>query len=92
MASTSSNGKLIASALLAAFIGGCWMGMGSESAGEAYCVVTTASAAARPGYAAGQLVERSTFDCQPGEPQVCGRFSPGTGDDRRFESDRCPDD
>lgn len=92
MASASSNGRLIGVAGLAAFIAGCWVGMGSESAGDPYCVVTSASAASRPGYAPGQLVERSTLDCQPGEPEVCGTWEPETGDDRRFESDRCPDD
>jgi hypothetical protein len=92
MASASSNTRLIGVAGIAAFIAGCWVGMGSESTGASYCVVTSASAAARPGYAPGQLVEKSTLDCQPGEPEVCGTWEPETGDDRSFESDRCPDD
>jgi len=93
MASASTNGKLVGVAAIAAFIAGCWMGMGSgSSGGDVYCVVTSASAAGRPGYAPGQLVERETLECQPGEPQVCGHFTPETGDDREFESDTCPDD
>lgn len=79
---------------IAAFIAGCWMGMGSESAGDPYCVVTAASLAQRPGAVAGQIVEQQPADegCRPGEVQVCGRFEPATGDDRRFSSDACPDD
>ena len=92
MASAASNGRLIAVAGIAAFIAGCWMGMGSESAGERYCVVTAASAAGRPGFAPGQLVEPEASDCQPGETEVCGSFEPASGDERRFVSDRCPDD
>lgn len=86
------SARLIGVAAVAGFMGGCWIGMGSESAGESYCVVTGSSAATRPGYVAGQLVEKSTLDCQPGEPEVCGRWDPETGEGRRFESDRCPDD
>jgi hypothetical protein len=92
MASTSSNGRLIAVAGVTAFIAGCWMGMGSESSGDPYCVVTGASAAGRPGFSPGQLVEASSSDCQPGEPEVCGTYEPETGDERHFVSDRCPDD
>jgi len=86
------NTRLIGVAAIAAFIGGCWVGMGSESAGDTYCVVTGSSAASRPGYLPGQLVEESTSECQPGEPTVCGTWDPETGDDRHFESDRCPDE
>jgi hypothetical protein len=93
MATASSNGRLIAVAGIGAFIAGCWMGMGSESAGDPYCVVTSASAAGRPGFAPGQLVEATGPDgCQPGEPLVCGRYEPETGDERTFVSDTCPDD
>lgn len=88
----NSNGRLVAVAGLAAFMAGCWMGMGTSSAGDPYCVVTTASAAGRAGFVPGQLVERTTGSCQSGEPLVCGRFEPETGDERRFVSDRCPDD
>jgi hypothetical protein len=55
--------------------------------------VTSASAAARAGFAPGQLVEATGPDtCQPGEPLVCGRYEPETGDERTFVSDTCPDD
>ena len=91
MASASSNGRLIGVAGLVAFIAGCWMGMGSESDGDPYCVVTSASAASRPGFAPGQLVDQTGTGCQPGEPEVCGRWEPESGDDRSFESDTCPD-
>jgi hypothetical protein len=89
MAKGLRNGRLIGVAGVTAFIAGCWVGMDSESAGDAYCVVTAASAGARPGHAAGQLVERSAPGCEPGEPVVCGRFEPEIGEDRRFESARC---
>jgi hypothetical protein len=92
MASAASNGRLIAVTGIAAFIAGCWVGMGSESEGDAYCVVTGASAAGRPGFAPGQLVDQTADGCQPGETEVCGTFEPETGDDRRFVPDRCPDD
>ena len=91
MVKAPANTRLIGVAAIAAFIAGCWMGMGSESEGDAYCVVTGSSAASRPGYVAGQLVDKSTLECLPGEPQVCGRWEPATGDDRHFASDRCPD-
>ena len=92
MASASSNGRLIGVAGLAAFVAGCWIGMGSESAGDPYCVVTSASASSRPGYVSGQVVPQTGIGCQPGEPVVCGRYEPETGDDRTFVSDACPDD
>jgi hypothetical protein len=92
MASTSGNARLVAVATIAAFIAGCWMGMGSEEGGTSYCVVTTSSAASRPGFAPGQLVEQSGDECQAGEPTVCGSFEPETGDDREFVSDECADD
>ena len=91
MAKAPGNTRLIGVAAIAAFMAGCWVGMGSESTGQAYCVVTGSSAASRPGYVAGQLVEKSTLECLPGEPQVCGEWEPETGDDRHFVSDRCPD-
>lgn len=90
-ASGSSTGRLLAVAGVGAFIAGCWVGMGSKSTGDAYCVVTGSSAASRPGYVAGQFVEKTTEECMPGEPEVCGRFEPEEGDDRRFESDECDD-
>jgi hypothetical protein len=88
----SGNARLVAVAAIAAFIAGCWMGMGSEDGGEAYCVVTIGSAPSRAGFAPGQLVERSGSECQPGEPTVCGSYEPSSGDDRRFISDECKDD
>ncbi len=93
MASASSNGRLIGVAGIAAFIAGCWVGMGSDSAGDPYCVVTSASAAQRAGFAPGQMVELTSTEsgCLPGEPEVCGRYEPESGDDRQFESDSCPD-
>lgn len=76
---------------VAAFLGGCWVGMGSESDGQAYCVVTDATAPSHPGVLPGQLVDRPAAGCLPGEQEVCGQFE-GSGEDRRFESDSCPDD
>jgi hypothetical protein len=76
---------------VAAFLGGCWVGMGSRSSGEAYCVVTDASAASHPGVRPGQLVDMPAGGCLPGEQEVCGRFE-GSGDERRFVSSGCPDD
>jgi hypothetical protein len=93
MASKAGNGaKLGVVAVIASFIGGCWVGMGTDTSGDAYCVVTTASAGSRPGFAPGQFVERTGDDCQPGEPVVCGAYEPETGDDRTFVSAKCPDD
>lgn len=93
MASRSSgNARLLVVAIIAAFIAGCWMGMGSEEGGDAYCVVTTASAPSRAGFAPGQFVERTGDECQAGEPTVCGSFEPETGDDRTFVADECADD
>ena len=93
MASRSSgNARLLVVAVIAAFIAGCWMGMGSDDGSDAYCVVTTSSAPSRAGFAPGQFVERSGADCQAGEPTVCGTFEPATGDDRQFVSDECADD
>ena len=66
--------------------------MGSDDGGDAFCVVTTASAPSRPGFAPGQFVERTGDECQAGETTVCGSFEPATGDDREFVSDECADD
>jgi hypothetical protein len=92
MASKSGVARVGVVAVIAAFIGGCWVGMGSDASGDEYCVVTVASAGSRPGFTPGQFVERSGDDCQPGEPVVCGTYEPETGDDRRFVSAECPDD
>lgn len=93
MASKSAgNARLVIVAAIAAFIAGCWMGMGSDEGSDAYCVVTAASAPARAGFSAGQFVERTGDDCQAGEPTVCGTYEPETGEDRRFVSDECADD
>jgi hypothetical protein len=91
MARSSGNARLLVVAAVAAFIAGCWMGMGSEDGGNAYCVVTTASAPSRAGFAPGQFVEQSGDECQAGEPTVCGSFEPETGDDRQFVSEECAD-
>jgi hypothetical protein len=88
MASSSSNTRLIVLAVLAAFIGGCWMGQGTQSTGDGFCVVSDATAAQHPGAAPGQLVDQPETGCLPGEAQVCGRFE-GEGDDQHFESDQC---
>ncbi len=93
MASKSGgSARLAIVAIIVAFIAGCWTGMGSETAGDAFCVVTVASAPARPGFAPGQIVERSGDQCQEGEATVCGRYEPETGEDRRFVSEECEDD
>jgi hypothetical protein len=76
---------------VAAFLGGCWVGMGSDSSGESYCVVTDASAPAHPGLAPGQLADMPAAGCLPGEQEVCGSFE-GSGEDRKFVSDTCSDD
>jgi hypothetical protein len=91
MASRTGNGKLVVVAAIAAFIAGCWTGMGTDDGSDAYCVVTVASAPERPGYVPGQIVERQGSDCAPGEPQVCGSYEPA-GDDRTFVSDECDDE
>jgi hypothetical protein len=92
MASTSGNTRLAVAATIVSFVAGCWIGMGSEAEGDAYCVVTGASAPGRPGYAPGQLapLPEGATGCQPGEPMVCGRFEPELGEERRFVSDACP--
>lgn len=90
MASRSGNTKLVLVAAVAAFIAGCWTGMGTDDGAGAYCVVSAASAPTRAGYSPGQLVERQGDDCQPGETQVCGSLE-ASGDDERFVSDECND-
>ncbi len=93
MASNSSgNARLVGVATIAAFIAGCWLGMGNDDGSDAHCVVTGASAPSRAGSSPGQIVERTGSECQPGEPTVCGTFEPSTGDDREFVSDECADD
>jgi hypothetical protein len=91
-AKSGSGARILVVAVVASFIGGCWVGMGSDSSGDAYCVVTMASAPARPGFSPGQFVERTGDGCQPGEPVVCGTYEPESGDDREFVADECPDD
>jgi len=76
---------------VAAFLGGCWVGMGSDSSGEAYCVVTNETAPSHPGVAPGQMVDMPAAGCLPGEQEVCGTFE-GSGEDRSFESASCPED
>jgi hypothetical protein len=91
MPASSNNTRLVVIAGVLAFVGGCWMGMGSDTAGEPFCVVTPASAAQHPGTAPGQLAAMPAGGCQPGEQQICGRYE-GEGDDQKFVSDKCPDD
>jgi hypothetical protein len=88
MASSASNSRLIAVAFIATFIGGCWMGMRTDSTGDAFCVVTADTAAQHPGAAPGQLTDKPESGCLPGEAEVCGRFD-GEGDDQHFQSDEC---
>ena len=66
--------------------------MGRGGWGDVYGVVTGASAPAGAGFAPGQLVPQPDegAGCQPGEPMVCGRYEPETGEDRRFVSEECP--
>ncbi|HEX5365151.1 MAG TPA: hypothetical protein VFW63_00605 [Acidimicrobiales bacterium] len=92
MASTSGNRRLVLVAVLGAFVAGCWTGMESDQGGsDPWCVVTVASAAQRPGFVPGQLVEPAGADCLGGEPRVCGTFD-RSGGDRRFVSDSCEGD
>ncbi|HET6949627.1 MAG TPA: hypothetical protein VFI47_04580 [Acidimicrobiales bacterium] len=88
---SASSGRTIAVAGIATFMAGCWVGMGAEgSTGDAYCVVTDATAWQYTDHGPGDIVDEPSGGCLPGEPEVCGRWS-GSGEEREFESDRCPD-
>lgn len=87
---SGSNGRLVIVATIAAFIAGCWAGMGSDDGSDAYCVVSVASSPQRPGFAPGQLVERDGEECVAGEAQVCGTFET-SGEADSFVSDECKD-
>jgi hypothetical protein len=89
MAATA-NGRVLAIVGVVIFMAGCLTGMRSDTSGEQYCVVTPGTAAAHPGFEPGQFVEQPEDGCLDGEHEVCGRFE-GSGDSRRFESDKCPD-
>jgi hypothetical protein len=91
MAKSSSNTRTFLIIGIAAFLGGCWVGMGSDSSGSSYCVVTDATASMHPGVAPGQLADKPATGCVPGEPEVCGSWA-GSDDERHFVSDQCPDD
>jgi hypothetical protein len=91
MATKSGNGRLVVVAAIAAFIAGCWTGMGTDDGGDAYCVVNVASAPQRPGFAPGQLVARDADGCLDGEARVCGTLET-SGEPDSFVSDQCKDD
>jgi hypothetical protein len=87
----NGNTRLVLVAGVAAFIAGCWVGMGSDTSGQPFCVVTDATAAQHPGMVSGQLAEQPASGCLPGEQEVCGRYE-GSGDEQHFVSDRCSGD
>lgn len=87
MAASANNRVLIVGGVLL-FLAGCWAGMRSESAGDAYCVVVPATAAAHPGFGPGQFVEEPESGCLAGEHRVCGSFE-GSDESRRFVSNAC---
>jgi hypothetical protein len=91
MAKSSSNTRTFLIIGIAAFLGGCWVGMGSDSSGSSYCVVNDATASMHPGVAPGQLADKPATGCVPGEQEVCGSWA-GSDDERHFVSDQCPDD
>jgi hypothetical protein len=74
------NTRLVVVAGIAAFVAGCWVGMGSDTTGQPFCVA-----------APGQLVAMPASGCAPGETKICGRFE-GEADNQAFVSDKCPDD
>ncbi len=89
MAVNASGARVWIVAGLVAFVAGCWVGMGSDTTGQPFCVVNDATAPAHPGVAPGQVVPAPAGGCLPGEQQVCGRIE-GSGDQQKFHSDRCP--
>jgi hypothetical protein len=84
------NGRLLAVGGVLAFVAGCLTGIRSDESGERFCVITTASVAAHPGYSAGQFVEAPEDGCLDTEHEVCGRFE-GSDESLRFVSETCPD-
>lgn len=90
MAAGSGSTRIFVVAGVLSFIAGCWMGQGSVTTGQPFCVVTPATAAQHPGIAPGQLTEMPSGGCAPGESKVCGRFE-GEGDQhqQQFVSDKC---
>ncbi len=88
MAINASGTRLVLVAGIGAFVAGCWVGMGSDTSGEPFCVVNDATAAQHAGTAPGQVVPAPAGGCQPGEQEVCGRVE-GEGNQQKFVSDRC---
>jgi hypothetical protein len=91
MATSSSNTRTFLIIGIAAFLGGCWVGMGTDDSGQSYCVVTDQTASMHPGVAPGQLADKPATGCVPGEQTVCGSWE-GSDEDRHFVSNECPDD
>lgn len=83
----SGNTRLMVVAGIGAFIAGCWVGMGSDSTGQPFCVSSTPQAAGAPP----QLVAMPASGCAAGETKICGRYE-GEGDAQKFVSDKCPND
>ena len=88
MAASSNTTRTFLMVGIAAFVGGCYVGMGTDSSGQSYCVVTDATASMHPGVAPGQMVDKPANGCVPGEQTVCGNWE-GADEDRHFVSDQC---
>jgi hypothetical protein len=83
----AGNTRLMLVAGVGAFVAGCWVGMGSDTTGQPFCVAATA----QPGAAPGQIVAMPASGCPAGDVKVCGRYE-GEADDQKFVSDKCPND
>jgi hypothetical protein len=81
----SGNTRIAIVAGVGAFLAGCWVGMGSDTTGQPFCVAAPAAGAT------GQLTPMQSSGCPTGQPKICGRFE-GTGEEQKFVSDKCPDD
>src|SRR5262247_1224554 len=73
MAASSSNTRTFLIIGIAAFLGGCWVGMGTDDSGQAYCVVTDQTASMHPGVAPGQLADKPATGCVPSSAKVAWR-------------------
>lgn len=76
----AGNTRLMVVAGIGAFVAGCWVGMGSDTSGQPFCVAAT-----------GQLVAMPASGCPAGETKICGRYE-GEADNQKFVSDKCPND
>ena len=85
----SANDRVLAIGGALLFVGGCWVGMRSETSGERFCVVVPETAGAHPGFTPGQFVEEPDDGCLEREHEVCGEFE-GSDENRRFVSEECP--